>query len=111
DGVVVVDTATLAIATQFTPSEADGYLVDLLFGPGGTEAFAASSDNAALYVFDASTYGEIEIVPTPDGRDAGKMALDPCTGLVHVVEWYGDWLMTYDPADGSWSSVNVSLTV
>ena len=111
DGVVVVDTASLTIDAQFSPSVANGYLVDVLFGPGGTEAYVASRDTAAVYVFDATSYAEVDIAATPDGRDAGKMALDPCTGLIHVVEWYGDYLMTYDPADGMWSTVNVAASV
>ncbi|HET6582763.1 MAG TPA: beta-propeller fold lactonase family protein [Nannocystaceae bacterium] len=111
DGVVVLDTATNVAADQFTPSAADGYLVDVLFGQDGDVAYLASRDNMALYTFDAASHAEIDTLPTPNSRDAGKMALDPCTGFVHVVEWYGDWLMTYDPGADTWSSVDVDATV
>jgi YVTN family beta-propeller protein len=111
DGVVVLDATTNLEDDRFSPSVANGYLVDVLFGPGGSEAYVASRDTAALYVFDAASHAEIDILPLPGVLDAGKLALDPCTGFIHVVEWYGDALMTYDPADGSWSSVDVDATV
>ena len=111
DGVVVLDAATNVVGDQFSPSVPNGYLVDVAFGAGGTEAYVASRDTAALYVFDVASHAEIDVLATPNGVDAGKIALDPCTGFVHVVEWYGDALMTYDPAEGSWSSVEVDATV
>lgn len=107
DGVVAVDTATNLIVASATLSVADPYPVDVVFTADGATAYVASRDDASITSFDVAAHTEVMTSPTPDGNDAGKMALNPCTGQIYVVEWFGTSLMTYDPADDSWESVDL----
>ena len=105
DGVVVIDAATYAILNQSELSVS--YLVDVSFAADGETAFIASRDGASLALVDTGTYAELMTTPTPNGNDAGKTALNPCTNQLYVVEWYGSSLMTYDIDDDSWESVDL----
>ena len=67
----------------------------------------SNTDIEAVVLVDAMSFAEIGVSPTPDSQDAGKMAVNPCTGIVYVVEWYGDNLMTWDPALDTWNTVDV----
>ncbi len=107
DGVVAIDTVTSEIIASATLSVEDPYPVDVLFTADGATAFVANRGDASLTSFDVAGHVEIASFPTPGGADAGKMALNPCTGQIYVVEWYGGALMTYDPATDMWSSVEV----
>lgn len=107
DGVVAVDTATSEIVASVPLSTDNPYPVDVVFTADGTTAFVASRDGESITLFDVAGHTETSSFPTPGGADAGKMALNPCTGQIYVVEWFGGALMTYDPAADAWSSVEV----
>jgi DNA-binding beta-propeller fold protein YncE len=108
DGFVVVDPSSYDILHQATLT-AGQYAVDVLFSADSTLAYIAKRDTDDVTVLDTSDYSEIEDIATPGGLQAGKMALNPCTGHIYVVEWYGDELMTYDPEADSWDSVDIGV--
>ncbi|MCP4591851.1 MAG: YncE family protein [bacterium] len=99
DGVVVVDTASATIAARIALGSAGEYPVDIIFGLDGDLAYVSSRDSDTVLVIDVATH-----TPTGDGvaisssgLGPGKMALNPVTGKIHVVDWYGTQLHVIDP--------------
>lgn len=108
DGVVALDASTYQILFQGQFSTgADLYAVDVAFSLDSSVAYVAGRDADAVVLVDAMTFAEIDVSATPGAQAAGKMAVNPCTGIVYVVEWFGDNLMTWDPGTDTWNTVDI----
>jgi YVTN family beta-propeller protein len=97
DGVKVLDTGTGTLTQQIDLTGVGEYPVDLVFSLDGARAYVSSRDSESLVLIDTATYSVDKAVPMPIGVDAGKAAIDPCTGIVHFVRWYDGDLLRFDP--------------
>jgi YVTN family beta-propeller protein len=97
DGVKVVDTATGQITQSIDLTGVGEYAVDVLFNVDGSVAYVSSRDTEVLVVIDAATYTVQKSIDLGGTFDGGKMALDPCTGRIFMVDWYDKSLLVIDP--------------
>lgn len=95
DGVVVIDTATDAVIARISLVPAGDYPVDVAFGLGGGLAYVSARESNAVVEIDVATHTMTgTTIPI---LDPGKMTVNPATGEIYVVEWYGDLLHVIDP--------------
>ncbi|MFZ6177568.1 YncE family protein [Nannocystis pusilla] len=104
DGVKVLDTATGLIAQEISLTGVGEYAVDVLFNGDGSRAYVSARDSAALVQIDTASYSVLEAFAVPAGMEGGKTALDPCTGAVHLVDWYESNLIRFDPVTEAMTS-------
>ncbi|SFE95683.1 40-residue YVTN family beta-propeller repeat-containing protein [Nannocystis exedens] len=97
DGVKVLDTASGQLTQQISLTGVGEYAVDVSFNADGSRAYVSARDSGALVLIDTATYSVIEAIAVPPGMEGGKTALDPCTGVVHLVDWYESNLIRFDP--------------
>jgi YVTN family beta-propeller protein len=102
DSVVVVDTAAMTITQEVTA--VGNYPVDLIFSEHGDLAYVSNRDSEDMTILDTSGYVISDSFPVTSTLtphfEPGKMAINRCTGLVYMVDWYEDWLLTVDPVSG-----------
>jgi YVTN family beta-propeller protein len=99
DGVVVLDTATDTVIARIDLAGIGEYAVDVVFGRGGHLAYVSSRDMEALVEIDVATHtptGNVISIPS-SYLGAGKACLNPTTGEIIVVDWYGDEFYVVDP--------------
>lgn len=95
DGVVVIDTATNTVVQRIAVGE---YPVSVAFGKDSAYACVANRDSETVSVVDTASYAVVQTVPIPTTYlGAGNAALDPTSGLIYLVDWYGDYLYVLDP--------------
>jgi YVTN family beta-propeller protein len=98
DGVVVVDTTTNTVVQRINLGSAGDYPVDVLFGLGGAFAYVSARDGEAMLEIDTATYSLTgRSIPFPANLGPGKMALNPKTGQIYLVDWYDGTLYEIDP--------------
>jgi len=97
DGVTVVDTLTGAITQEIDLTGVGEYPVDVLFNATGTLAYVSARDSKAVVIINTATYAVQTTIPLGD-YDGGKMALDPCSGRIYMVDWYDKSLLVVEPA-------------
>lgn len=95
DGVVVIDRATDTVSHRIPVGE---YLVGLCFGHDGSFALASSRDENRIYRISTETYSVLDYLQLT--VHPGNLALDPISGRIYAVEWYGDMLHEISP-DGT----------
>jgi YVTN family beta-propeller protein len=95
NGIIVLDTATLAVAQRIDLTGQAEYPVDVLFAPCAAEAFVASRDSEVVAIVDTTTYTVIDTVPIPTSfLGAGKMAVSSRRNTLYLVDWFGELLVT-----------------
>jgi YVTN family beta-propeller protein len=95
DGAVVISRTSGSLVALVPVAE---YVVGVAFNADGSRAFISSRDDATLSILDTSTYSVIDTLPLP--VDGGNLALEPVTGNLYLVDWYGPTLCEVAP-DGS----------
>jgi YVTN family beta-propeller protein len=95
DGVTVIDRATDTVSHRIPVGE---YLVGLCFGQDGSFALASSRDENRIYRISTETYSVLDYLQLT--VHPGNLALDPTSGRIYAVEWYGDLLHEIS-ADGT----------
>ncbi|HSJ59116.1 MAG TPA: beta-propeller fold lactonase family protein, partial [Anaerolineae bacterium] len=94
DGVVVIDTATNEITHRILVGE---YPVSVAFRQDGAYAFVANRDTDDVTVVDTGTYSVADSIPIPTHYlGPGNLALNPVSGDIYVVDWYGDYFWVLD---------------
>ena len=94
DGVVVIDTAANAITQRIPVGE---YPVSVAFSLDSAYAFVANRDTEDVSLVDTSSYAVVDTIPIPTYYfGAGNLALDPESGDIYLVDWYGDYLFVLD---------------
>ncbi|MBN1659260.1 MAG: PKD domain-containing protein [Anaerolineae bacterium] len=94
DGVVVIDTTTNQIAQRVLVGE---YPVSVAFRQDGAYAFVANRDTEDVTVVDTTSYTVVNTIPIPTHYlGAGNLALNPVSGAIYVVDWYGDYFWVLD---------------
>lgn len=101
NGFTVID--ALAPAQVHAAALAGEFPTNVAFD--STRAFISTMTTASVVVVDRSSFEELEIIPTPDALPAGKGTMNACFPHLHVVQWGGPGLMTYDVEDGTWETV------
>ena len=95
DGVIVIDTATNSIIQRVAVGE---YPVSVAFRQDGAYAFVANRDTEDVTVVDTASYAVVDTIPLPTYYlGAGNLALNPDSGDMYVVDWYGDYFWVLDP--------------
>ena len=98
DGVKVVDTTTGQIVQSIDLKGVGEYPVDVLFNVEGTVAYVSARDSEALVLIDTATYTVMTSILLGGNFEGGKMALDPCSGRIFMVDFYRKSLLVIDPA-------------
>jgi uncharacterized repeat protein (TIGR01451 family) len=94
DGVVVIDTATNQITHRIPVGE---YAIGVAFGKDGGHAFVSARDGENVTVIDTATYGAVDSIPIPTHYlGAGNLALNPSSGDIYGVDWYGHYFWVLD---------------
>ncbi len=99
DGVVVIDTATGAILDRIDLTGMAEYPVDVVFSRSGDLAYVSGRDSDQVAIIDVATHSLTgATVPiAAHGSGPGKMAVNPATGMIYLVDWYDDQLHVIDP--------------
>ncbi len=95
DGVVVYSRTSGALVALIPVAD---YVIGVAFASDGSRAFVSSRDEESLSVIDTATYSVTGTLPLP--IDGGNLALEPTSGSLYVVDWYGPTLCEVAP-DGS----------
>jgi YVTN family beta-propeller protein len=95
DGVVVIDRATSTISQRIPVAD---YVISVAFSADQSLGFVSSRNERTITRINTTTYGIEGVLPL--NYEIGNMALDPISGRVYAVEWYGNWLIEIAP-DGS----------
>ncbi len=95
DGVVVIDRATSSVSHRIPVAD---YVISVAFSADQSLGFVSSRNERTITRINTTTYGIEGVLPL--NYEIGNMALDPISGRVYAVEWYGDWLIEIAP-DGS----------
>jgi YVTN family beta-propeller protein len=103
DGVAIVSTVTNTLTNTIDLAGVADYPVDVAFSPDGAQAYVSSRDSGVIAVIDTTSNSVVHTVALPSGRKGGKMAVDPCTGIIFVTDWHGSYLMTVDTI-AAWST-------
>jgi uncharacterized repeat protein (TIGR01451 family) len=94
DGVVVIDTTTNQITHRIAVGE---YAIGVAFGKDGGHAFVSARDGENVTVIDTATYAVVDSIPIPTHYlGAGNLALNPDTGDIYGVDWYGHYFWVLD---------------
>lgn len=96
DGIKVLDPGTGEIIESVDLTGVGEYPVDVLFLLDG-RAMVSSRDSKTVVYVDPETYAVAGVVALVPPQWGGKGALDPCTGHVHMVDWYDSNLIRVDP--------------
>jgi YVTN family beta-propeller protein len=97
-GVVIVDTATNSVITSVNLAGMAEYPVGVGFSADGNTAYVSSRDSEVVARIDAQTYTLLGTDPLPGALEGGKLAVDPCSGLVYLTDWFDGSLLIYDPS-------------
>lgn len=95
DGIVVIDRAGATVTARIP---ADEYMIGVAFTDDGAYALGSSRDSDTVSRIDAQTHTVLDAVAIP--FHPGNLALDPVSGKIFGVEWYGTDLFVISP-DGS----------
>ncbi len=95
DGVVVYSRTSGALVALIPVAD---YVIGVAFASDGSRAFVSSRDEESLSIIDTATYAVTGTLPLP--IDGGNLALDPTSGNLYVLDWYGPTLCEVAP-DGS----------
>ncbi|MGD8624241.1 MAG: PKD domain-containing protein [Anaerolineae bacterium] len=94
DGLVIIDTATNTITHRISGGE---YPVSVAFRDDSAYAFVANRDTEDVTVVDTASYAVVDTIPIPTHYlGAGNLALNPESGDMYVVDWYGDYFWALD---------------
>jgi len=94
DGVVVIDTATNTVTHRITAGE---YPVSVAFRQDSAYAFVANRDTEDVTIVDTGSYAAAGSIPIPSHYlGAGNLALNPVSGDIYVVDWYGGYFWVVD---------------
>ena len=96
NGVVIADVMTGEITHEIDLTGVGKYAVDVVFNVAGTLAYVSARDSKAIVVIDAATYTVKSTVPLGI-YDGGKMAFDPCSGRIFMVDWFDKSLLVVEP--------------
>ncbi len=111
DGVVVIDTETLAVVERIDLAGTAEYPVDVLFGGCGRPAYVASRDSEVVAIINPSTYTVIDTIDMPGVIDAGKMAISPTRNELYVVDWFDDFLVVVDLATQATNDIDIGSSL
>ncbi len=87
DGVVVISRTSGALVAMLPVAE---YAIGVAFDNDGSHAFVSSRDEESLSIVDIASYSVTGTLPLP--VDGGNLALEPVSGRLYLVDWYGPTL-------------------
>lgn len=95
DGIIIIDRASNAISHRIPVAE---YVISIAFCGDGSLALVSSRNDRTISRISTTTYAVTGVLHL--ANQPGNMALDPVSGLIYAVEWYGELLYEI-AADGS----------
>ncbi|MCK4305326.1 MAG: T9SS type A sorting domain-containing protein [Candidatus Eisenbacteria sp.] len=95
DGLIVIDRATNTVSHHIPVAD---YVISAAFCNDGNHALVSSRNDKTISQISTATYTVTGVLQL--GSQPGNMALDPVSGLIYAVEWYGGLLYEIS-ADGS----------
>ena len=102
DGVVVVAGSGTIVIQPITGF--GQYAVDVAFSKQGELAYVANRDSDNIAIIDTNSLAVVDTIDTSSfgtsATDPGKMAIQPCTGDIYMVDWFDDNLFHIDPDTG-----------
>ena len=94
DGAVVIDTATNTVTHRIATGD---YSIGVAFRQDSAYAFVANRDTENVTVVDTASYAVAGTIPIPTHYlGAGNLALNPVSGDIYVVDWYGGYFWVLD---------------
>ncbi len=102
DSLIVIDRASNAISHRIPVGE---YPNSIVFTDNDSLALVSARDGDLVTLVSTSTYSSVGTLDVTTGSGGssdgpGNMALDPVSGRIYAVDWYGDTLYEIAP-DGS----------